>query len=138
MIKKRKKNLCLFSTKLKISGEWNRFECTTLILQQIEIMCGDNPFVSGNFNVDQKSKLYHFLVNSKILQYSYTLANTRRTTGATFTMSTTSGNRVDPVFINDKLHVAHTGYLRNLHRRHCRESMPSDHYPVEIKISFKS
>jgi len=87
MMKKRQKNLCLFSTKLKISGEWNRFEYTTLILQKIEIMCGDNPFVSGNFNVDQKSKTYHFLVNLKILQYSYTLANTRRTTGATFNVN---------------------------------------------------
>jgi len=88
MMKKRQKNLCLFSTKLKISGEWNRFESPTLILQQIEIMCGDNPLIiSGNFNVDQKSKPYHFLVNFKILQYSYTLANTRRTTGATFNVN---------------------------------------------------
>ncbi|WP_025006999.1 endonuclease/exonuclease/phosphatase family protein [Marinilabilia salmonicolor] len=141
-------------------GTKARENSAKLVVQKIKEMCKNKPVIlTGDFNVDQKSKNYEVIVNSGILNDSYNKAEVRYATNGTFNdfkpnMKTDS--RIDHIFVSPSLIVDRYGILTDTYRTEIPETKqtksgnfpkevslrkynartPSDHFPVKAIISY--
>jgi endonuclease/exonuclease/phosphatase family metal-dependent hydrolase len=142
-------------------GTEARKNSARLVVQKINEMCKNDPVIlTGDFNVDQKSKNYEIIVNSGILNDSYNKAVVRYATNGTFNdfkpnMKTDS--RIDHIFVSPSFVVDRYGILTDTYRTEILETKqmksgnfpkevslkrykartPSDHFPVIAIISYK-
>ncbi len=136
-----------------------RTESTKLVLKKIKEFPELLPTIlTGDFNVDQNNESYLLLDNSGILQDSYQIANFRYIPTGTFNGFHTNrktDSRIDHLFLTKEFKVKKYGVLTDTYRSEINGKIaneqntnfpkdasmkkysarvPSDHFPVMIKI----
>lgn len=138
-----------------------RRESAKLVLSKIKEMCGNEPVIlTGDFNVDQTHQSYAVLNTSGILDDSYEKANIRYALNGTFNgfkPDLYTNSRIDHIFVSPVMTVERYGILTDTYRtvrdangkikagdfpeeysfKDCDIRMPSDHFPVVVKLSLK-
>lgn len=138
-----------------------RREAAKLVVRKIKEIAGSNApvILTGDFNVDQRDEIYQIFTQSGLLKDSYTAAKMRFAENGTFQgfkSSLLTDSRIDHVFVSNKFKVNQYGILTNgywtegtsrevskegaapqeLNFRQYVHRLPSDHYPVMVKIRF--
>lgn len=137
------KTFYFFNVHFDHIGVEARRESAKLILDKIRIMAGDEPTIlTGDFNVDQDNESYHLLNDSDILQDAYDKASIRYALNGTyndFNPNLKTGRRIDHIFLTKDFNVSRYGILLDSYRAPNKEEarLPSDHFPVMIKIKFE-
>lgn len=138
-----------------------RREAARLVMRQIsEITGGKAPAIlTGDFNVDQTNEIYSIFTNSGLLHDSYATATYRFAENGTFCdfkSDVKSDSRIDHVFLTSQFAADAYGVLTNaywteigsdentssqapdeINFRKCVRRVPSDHYPVFVRIHYK-
>lgn len=141
-------------------GKVARSESVKLVLKKMAEVGYDLPtFLTGDFNVDQTDPLYHQIQTSDHLKDSYTRADFTYALNGTFNAYKADGHsnsRIDHIFVTDNVNVEKYGVLTDSYRTAVAEDkeyqltdfpaglklsayrtrLPSDHYPVKIKVSL--
>ena len=157
-----KKRFWFFNLHMDHIGVEARREGAKLVARKITEMCGNEPaFVTGDFNVDQTNEAYRTIINTGVLQDSYTLAEKKFATTGTFNSFDSNlftESRIDHIFVTKHVVVNNYAVLTDgywtpnsksdkrvkgaaapqeidfsPHQHRC----PSDHYPIAAKITFK-
>lgn len=137
-------------------GKVARREGARLILSKIaEIAHGEPVVLTGDFNVDQTDEIYGILAKSGILKDSYTCAPIRFAENGTFNSFNPRQktlSRIDHVFVSPLVDVKAYGMLSDNYwtapddgwngndameehsLRNAVIRLPSDHYPVFVRI----
>lgn len=124
-----------------------RLESSKLLIQKMKEMCSDDPVIlTGDFNMDQMSEGYSYLVGSGILYDTYKIAkNVYAPTGTfnDFTINPTSESRIDHIFVNNHFKVVKYAILTDTYNTSVQGStstsktrLPSDHYPVQVELDI--
>ena len=139
-----------------------RLESSKLVIRKIKTMCGNDPVIlTGDFNVDQSSEGYKILNSSDQLSDSYELAEIRYALNGTanaFNPNLKTESRIDHIFVSKNFKVERYGVLTDSYRSPAGNSseevksgnfpkeltlhqydirLPSDHYPVVVKLKFE-
>ncbi len=131
-----------------------------LVLDKIKSMCKDEAVIlTGDFNVDQTHKSYELLKDSKILRDSYLWAKINYITTGTFNAfdpQLYTESRIDHIFISPQFMVERYGVLTDTYRvrkdngqtvhsgnfpkevslEEYIAKVPSDHFPVQVILSY--
>lgn len=138
-----------------------RRESAKLVVRKIREIAGSAPVVlTGDFNVDQNNEIYAIFTKSGLLRDSYTAARLRYAENGTFNAynnDTYTDSRIDHVFVSpnffvdnyailtgcywtapkvDKAHKA-SDAPQEIDFRPAVRRLPSDHYPVFVKLKLK-
>jgi len=150
-----------FNLHLDHVGVVARRESAQLVMSRIRSMVKAAPVVlTGDFNVDQHDEVYNLFAQSGILKDTYTSARIRLSENGTFNAfdwTTKTDSRIDHVFVSPSFSVDRYGMLTNgywtndapatpgadnrpapqqpksnrpIHR------LPSDHYPVFVRLAY--
>ena len=138
-----------------------RRESAKLVVRKIREIAGDAPVVlTGDFNVDQNNEIYAIFTKSGLLRDSYTSARLRYAENGTFNdynSDTYTDSRIDHVFVSPNFFVANYAILtdcywtapkvedkhkagdapQEIDFRPAERRLPSDHYPVFVKLKLK-
>lgn len=140
-----------------------RREAAKLAVKKIrEIAQGAPVVLTGDFNVDQTDEIYSIFSRSGILKDSYVAAEHRFAENGTFNdfkPDLKTNSRIDHVFVSPQFEVQRYGILTNcywtkkadsdsttqtasnapreLRFQEYQRRLPSDHYPVLVKITYK-
>ena len=118
-----------------------RRESAKLVVERIREIAKDAPVVlTGDFNVDQHDEIYRIFTDSGILKDSYTAARLRFAENGTFNDYKLNGfteSRIDHVFVSPHFTVNNYGVLTNSYWADRKRRLPSDHYPVFVKLEIK-
>ena len=138
-----------------------RRESAKLVVRKIREIAGSAPVVlTGDFNVDQNNEIYAIFTNSGLLRDSYTAARLRYAENGTFNAynnDTYTDSRIDHVFVSPKFLVDNYAILtdcywtapkvdeankasdapQEIDFRPAQRRLPSDHYPVFVKLKMK-
>ena len=139
-----------------------RREAAKLVVRKIKEIAGSNApvILTGDFNVDQHDEIYQIFTQSGLLKDSYTAAKMRFAENGTFQgfkSSLLTDSRIDHVFVSNKFQVKQYGILTNgywtegvsrevskegaapqeLNFRQYVHRLPSDHYPVMVKLNYQ-
>ena len=142
-------------------GKIARREGAKLIVRKIrEIAQGAPVIVTGDFNVDQKDEIYSIFTESGLLKDSYMASRLKFAENGTFNSFDTNlftESRIDHIFVSPETTVDSYGVLTNSYWLPNEESkdqlkgndapqqinfskysrrVPSDHYPVFVRINF--
>ncbi|MCX6308507.1 MAG: endonuclease/exonuclease/phosphatase family protein [Bacteroidia bacterium] len=126
-----------------------RLESSKLIIRKIQEMCSDEPVIlTGDFNLDQTSVGYGYLVGSKVLSDTYEIAKNVYAPSGTFndfSTNLTSQSRIDHIFVNALFKVVNYAILTDTYNATGQGStptsktrLPSDHYPVQVELEFSN
>lgn len=141
----------MFNLHMDHLGNTARTESARLVLRKIEEMCGDDPYIlTGDFNVNQHSNEYSELVKSGKLRDAYDAAKYRMAENGTynsFSAKSFTQNRIDHIFVSPQFHVQNFAILTygywvpdasgaKQNDSTCEMRVPSDHYPVSVKMEF--
>lgn len=137
----------MFNLHLDHVGEQARVESVLLVQRKMKEFGTDLPtFLSGDFNVDQTHPMYAVLAESGLLTDSRDKAALVYQNNGTFNDYKTDGytdSRIDHIFVTGGIGVDKYGVLTDTYRTAdassptgYRSRVPSDHYPVLIKVSF--
>lgn len=149
-----------FNLHLDHVGRKARVESVKLVQQKMKELGADIPtFLSGDFNVDQTHDSYRVLAESGVLADAYTVSPLVYALNGTFNSYHTdryTDSRIDHIFVSPGVDVIKYGILTDTYRtpeyddapqqahdapeglkvtRYCPR-VPSDHFPVMIKVSF--
>lgn len=138
-----------------------RREGAKLVVGKIkEIAQGAPTVLTGDFNVDQTDEIYTIFTTSGILSDSYECARLRFAENGTFNSFAPdkfTNSRIDHVFVSPQFDVSHYGVLTNgywtkpekasesvegndapkeISLREYVRRVPSDHYPVFVRMRF--
>lgn len=94
-------------------------------------------FLTGDFNVDQTDPLYEVVTN--YLSDAFERTKFRYALNGTFNDYHTddySESRIDHIFITDDIEVEKYGVLTDTYRADGKSRVPSDHFPVKIKVKL--
>ncbi len=151
----------IFNLHLDHVGEKARVESVRLVQEKMKETGMDLPtFLMGDFNVDQTDNAYKVLSESGILSDSFEKSEMVYALNGTFNDYKTSGytdSRIDHIFVTDNIEVDKYGILTDsyrtpsedipayktsdftepLNRNAYRIRLPSDHYPVKIRIKLR-
>lgn len=155
------KKIYQFNTHFDHIGVQARKESASLILEMIRKTAGRSPVIlTGDFNVDQFNESYTLLNNSGTLKDSFDKAAIRYAFNGTFTgfnINTRTESRIDHIFLSSQFKVAKYGILTDSYVGEAPDKteqansanfpkevklnkfmarLPSDHYPVFVKISY--
>lgn len=129
-----------------------RRESAKLVISRIKAVAGEGAAVvlTGDFNVDQHDEVYRLFAESGLLQDSYTLARHRFAENGTFVdydVDRKTDSRIDHVFVSrafevDRYAILTDGYWTPREAdcspggggRHYVRRLPSDHYPVFVRL----
>ena len=138
-----------------------RREAAKLVVKKIgEIAKGAPVVLTGDFNVDQNNEIYAIFTNSGLLRDSYTAARLRYAENGTFNAynnDTYTDSRIDHVFVSSNFLVDNYAILtdcywtapkvdeankasdapQEIDFRPAQRRLPSDHYPVFVKLKMK-
>lgn len=120
-----------------------RKESAKLILDKIKSIAGNSPTIlAGDFNVDQNNESYHLLNKSTILRDAYDQSPIKYELNGThnsFNPNSKTGSRIDHIFLTNDFEVSRYGILMDTYRSPNKEEarLPSDHFPVMIKLELK-
>lgn len=141
-------------------GRKARVESVGLVIRKMKEAGMELPtFLTGDFNVDQNDELYDVLSASGFLNDSYSKAAFVYAPNGTFNAYRTEGyteSRIDHIFVSDNVVVEKYGVLTDTYRTPdgegremkakdfpeemrlsaYRSRVPSDHYPVKIKVKL--
>jgi endonuclease/exonuclease/phosphatase family metal-dependent hydrolase len=149
-----------FNLHLDHVGEKARVESVLLVQRKMKEIGMELPtFLTGDFNVDQTDKLYGVLSASDFLKDAFRSARLVYAPNGTFNSYQPDGyteSRIDHIFHTDDIAVEKYGVLTDTYRTpvegnltldssnfpkevslkayRCR--MPSDHFPVKIKVAL--
>lgn len=149
-----------FNLHLDHVGEKARTESILLVQKKMRETGLDLPtFLTGDFNVDQTDAMYDVLSASDFLSDSFNTADFVYALNGTINSYKTDGfteSRIDHIFVTDDIKVEKYGVLTDSYRTAAEESqpyvttdfpkeinldayrsrVPSDHYPVKIKVTI--
>ena len=157
-----RKKVWYFSLHMDHVGVQARAEGAKLIVSKIREMCRPDEavFVCGDFNVDQTNEIYTIFTGSDILEDSFVTAADRYAPTGTvngFDPNTLSTSRIDHIFVSPAVRVDNYAVLTETYRGQItlgeegyRNSnfpseisfqtniakLPSDHFPVFLKVRF--
>lgn len=157
--KQSKLRFYFFNLHMDHVGVKAREESSKLVLRKIEEMCGDAPVIlTGDFNVDQQHDNYRVLAESGVLNDSYEVTRMRFALNGTFNAfdpNLKTESRIDHIFVTRDFNVERYGILTDTYREQVNDSiiqkgdfpkevhfldhvarLPSDHFPVMVKLSF--
>lgn len=158
---KSKKSFWVFNLHMDHIGVVAREKSAELVLQKVqEIAKGQHVLLMGDFNVDQKNNSYAILNNSKLLKDSYELSPLRYALNGTFNAfdaNLFTESRIDHIFVTPDIDVQKYGILTDTYRMSSADAkelkkgdfpaelsfkdyiarMPSDHFPVAIRVEIK-
>ena len=142
-------------------GVTARREGAKLIVRKIrEIAQGAPVIVTGDFNVDQKDEIYSIFTESGLLKDSFMASRLKFAENGTFNSFDTdlyTESRIDHIFVSPETRVDSYGVLTSCYWLPNEESgdqlkghdapqqinfskysrrLPSDHYPVFVRINF--
>jgi endonuclease/exonuclease/phosphatase family metal-dependent hydrolase len=116
-----------------------RREAAKLVVERIGQIAKDAPVVlTGDFNVDQHDEIYTIFTGSPLLKDSYEHALQRFAENGTFNdykPDLKTDSRIDHVFVSPSFVVEHYGILTNCYWTEEGRRLPSDHYPVFVKLN---
>lgn len=124
----------VFNVHFDHQGVMARNESSTLMLEKIKAIAGNNPVVfTGDFNGDHESNWYKTIAESGILKDCYRLsakpyANNGSFNG--FQENNPNNGIIDHIFVTSQFSVKRYGILTDTY--HGR--FPSDHFPVLVKL----
>ncbi len=156
------KKFWFFNLHMDHVGVEARKESAKLVLKMIKDMTAkDEPVIlTGDFNVDQHNESYTLLHDSGVLQDCYELAPIRYVNNGTFNQfdpNLKTDSRIDHIFINSSFSAQRYAVLTDSYRTATAESekeiksgnfpkevslhkyiarLPSDHFPVVVKMKF--
>lgn len=159
---KTKLKFFFFNLHMDHVGVVARREAAKLVVRKIKEIAGSNVpvILTGDFNVDQHDEIYQIFTQSGLLKDSYTAAKMRFAENGTFQgfkSSLLTDSRIDHVFVSNKFQVNQYGILTNgywtegtsrevnkegaapqeLNFRQYVHRLPSDHYPVMVKLNYQ-
>ena len=123
-----------------------RLESSVLVLKKIKALSIGEPFIlTGDFNMDQTSDGYKLFSGSGILQDSYETAEIRYALNGTFNNfnpNLKTDSRIDHIFVSKGFRVVRYGVLTDSYRSEVSlhqyvNKLPSDHYPVQVEVTFR-
>lgn len=151
-VKESGKVLWLFNLHMDHIGVKARLESSKLVVEKIKTMCAGEPAILlGDFNVDQTNDGYKYIVGSGVLADSYETAAIRYAQNGTFNDFNTTlktDSRIDHLFVTNTLKVTRYGVLTDTYwseaadsttkdtNKHYTTKLPSDHFPVVIKLTL--
>ncbi len=132
-----------FNTHFDHRGEQARKNSVRLLLSQIPTIADKKPVVvTGDFNFNESSQLYHLIVDSARTNNLYKLLDTKNISAlphhgpsSTFQgfRELVPGNKIDYIFVNQQFHVFRHGSLSD----RWENRWPSDHLPVLAEMRIK-
>lgn len=138
-----------FSLHMDHVGIEARREGAKLIQRKVEQMCqSEKAIVVGDFNVDQHNEAYHTMLAGDMLVDACDVAEHSFATNGTFQAFDSTRyteSRIDHIFVTRDIKVTNYAILTDAYwsdernddgEQHIRR-LPSDHYPVAIKIVLK-
>ncbi len=136
-----------FNLHLDHIGEQARVESILLVQRKMKEFDPNLPtFLTGDFNVDQKHHMYEVLAQSEFLTDSRSISPLVYQNNGTFNdyhADDWSDSRIDHIFVSDGISIAKYGVLTDSYRTPdsgsatgYRSRVPSDHFPVMVKVSF--
>ncbi|MDE6036993.1 MAG: endonuclease/exonuclease/phosphatase family protein [Duncaniella sp.] len=154
------KTFQFFNLHLDHVGEQARIESILLVQKKMKEIGMDLPtFLTGDFNVDQTNEMYGVLAGSDFLLDAFTTADFVYAPNGTINSYKTDGyteSRIDHIFVSNGIAVEKYGVLTDTYRTpiddnpsytitdfpkeislnayRCR--VPSDHFPVKIRIKL--
>lgn len=152
--------LWVFNLHLDHVGIVAREKSCELVLSRIKEIAGDETVVlMGDFNVDQNNKIYSILNHSKVIHDSYEVADIKYAWNGTFNAfdpNLMTESRIDHIFVTPDVNVLSYAVLTDTYRSKKGEGedvkkgdfpeelsfkayearLPSDHFPVTIKVIF--
>ena len=159
--KQTKRQFYFFNLQMDHVGVVARREATKLVIRKIQEMAGNRipVILTGDFNVDQTDETYRILSDSGILKDAYISAEQRFAENGTFNdfkPDLKTDSRIDHIFLSPRFKVRHYGILTNSYWAESTDKqmlrsnqapkeikfgrfirrIPSDHYPVLVKIEF--
>ncbi len=136
-----------FNLHLDHVGEQARVESILLVQRKMKEFDSNLPtFLTGDFNVDQNHHMYEVLARSEFLTDSRSISPLVYQNNGTFSDYHADGwsdSRIDHIFVSDGISIAKYGVLTDSYRTPdsgsatgYRSRVPSDHFPVMVKVSF--
>ena len=140
--KRWKKTFYFFNLHMDHVGIVARRESAKLVVNRIkEIAKGALVILTGDFNVDQNDTIYSIFTTSGLLNDSYEHSKQSFAENGTFNgfnPDRKTDSRIDHVFVSPSFHVMRYGILTNCYWTDQERRLPSDHYPVFVRIEFNS
>lgn len=148
-----------FNLHLDHVGTVAREESCKLVMEKINEIGKDVPtFLGGDFNVDQSNPIYNILTSGE-LKDSFEKADFVFALNGTFNGFQTDGfteSRIDHIFVSDCIDVEKYGVLTDTYRSPLEDGqslsttpvpseikiseyktrVPSDHFPIKLKVRF--
>ncbi len=123
-------------------GTTARRESAKMVVDSIRMMAGEStPVVlTGDFNVDQHDEIYSIFTHSGLLNDSYEQSRLRFAENGTYNdynQEQKTDSRIDHVMVSPSFEVERYGVLTNTYWDNKRR-LPSDHYPVLVRLQTKS
>ena len=151
------KEFSFFNLHMDHVGKVARREGARLVVRKIaEIAHGEPVILTGDFNVDQNDEIYTIFTESGLLKDSYDSAPVRLAENGTFNSFNPclkTESRIDHVFVSPQTVVKAYGMLTDIYwtpqpaaaqkgsdaleelsLREAKIRLPSDHYPVFVRI----
>jgi endonuclease/exonuclease/phosphatase family metal-dependent hydrolase len=143
-------NFWFFNLHMDHHGVVARRESAGEVLKYIDKMCGmDAVILTGDFNANQTSEVYHVMLNSGKLRDSYGIAGIRYALNGTvnhFNPNKQTESRIDHIFVSSAWKVDRYGVLTDTYRSPAGTKdkpkngntarMPSDHFPVKVVLEY--
>ena len=136
--KRWKKTFYFFNLHMDHVGIVARRESAKLVVNRIkEIAKGAPVILTGDFNVDQNDTIYSIFTTSGLLNDSYEHSKQRFAENGTFNgfnPDRKTDSRIDHVFVSPCFNVMRYGILTNSYWSDNGNRLPSDHYPVFVRL----
>ena len=114
-----------------------RRESAKLVVSRIREIAKDAPVIlTGDFNVDQRDEIYRIFVSNGLVD-SYEGCQMRFAENGTingFDPDRKTDSRIDHVFVSQGIKVLRYGILTNCYWTDLGRRLPSDHYPVFVRL----
>lgn len=138
------KKFFVFNTHFDHIGETARLNSAKLILKMIKEIAGDNPAIlTGDFNAQSDSPPYSILTNGLDAEKRFYLTDAEAVNsnihyGSHITFNgfgndIQPGNKIDFIFVNDKVNVKEHGVISETFDG----KYPSDHFPVIAEVEIE-
>ncbi|MFT3901991.1 MAG: endonuclease/exonuclease/phosphatase family protein [Niabella sp.] len=156
-----KKDFLFFNLHMDHVGVLAREQSCHLVLKKMKELAGKKTaFLTGDFNVDQNNTIYNILQGSGYVQDAYELAGIKHAWNGTFNAFDSdlwTASRIDHIFLTQKVTVSNYAVLTETYRSKSPENtedvkkgdfpkelsfkkyisrLPSDHFPVLIRLKF--